>query len=126
MNTIRAKFRPSRALVASVKAQAKEPSAAPRRTKGDRLARSLALAHHIERLIEAGEVASYGEVGRLLGLSQPRISQIMGILFLAPEVQEEVLLDGTGMRVRDLPRAGAEASWQDQLSQDRKDVLGAI
>jgi len=46
--TLRAKFRPSRALMASVKKPA-SPAPSPRRTRSERLARQLALAHWIDQ-----------------------------------------------------------------------------
>ena len=112
MSTIRAKFRPARALMGTVTPEA--PSAAPVRAGVDRRARMLALAHHIERLIEAGEVASYSEIARDLGLTQPRVTQVMGLLLLAPAIQERVLLDELGVRSRDLQRAALEAEWAEQ------------
>ena len=113
MSTIRAKFRPARALMATVIPEAH--SAAPVRARMDRRARMLALAHHIDRLIEVGEVASYGEVARVLGLTQPRLSQIMGMLLLSPAIQERVLLGGPGVGARDLQRAAREAEWESQV-----------
>ena len=115
MSTVRAKFRPSRELVASVKERAKEPSAVRSRTKGDRVARLLALAHYLERLIEAGEVASYGEVARALGLTQPRVSQIMSLLFLSPAIQEWVLLGGATAGSGALQRVVRKPEWEAQV-----------
>lgn len=43
------------------------------RTMRDRLAHQLALAHWIERAVEDGRVASYGEVARALGLTKSKI-----------------------------------------------------
>jgi alkylated DNA nucleotide flippase Atl1 len=112
--TIRAKFRPSRAVLASVQkaeAGAPVPRKPRRRARADRLARQLALAHRIERAVESGEVASYGAVARALGLTQPRVTQVMGLLMLSPAVQERVLLGGAGMGIREAARAAREAEW---------------
>ena len=46
--------------------------------------RNLALAHHIERLIERGLIADYTQAARMLGVSQPRMTHLMGLLLLAP------------------------------------------
>ena len=114
MTTVRAKFRPARAVLASVQkpeAGAPAPAPPPRRARSERLARQLALAHWIERAIEAGEVASYGDVARRLGLTQPRITQVMSLLFLPPEMQERVLL-GTGrVGIREAMRVARSAEW---------------
>jgi hypothetical protein len=115
VSTVRAKFRPARAVLASVKEpEAGAPAQAPppRSTRSERLARQLALAHWIERAIEAGEVASYGDVARRLGLTQPRVSQVMGLLFLPPEMQERALMGG-GLGIREAIRVAREAVWED-------------
>ncbi len=56
-----------------------------------RTARMLALAHHIERLIEAGELTGYAEAARSLGLTRARLTQVMNLLLLAPQIQERIL-----------------------------------
>ena len=115
MSTIRAKFRPARALLASVKAEAGEPRPVSRpRARSERLARQLALAHRIERSIEAGEVRSYGDVARRLGLTQPRVTQIMGLLSLSPVMQERVLLREEVVGIRAATRASRETEWDQQ------------
>jgi hypothetical protein len=113
VTTVRAKFRPSRALLASVKAEVGEPASRPpcrRRSRPERLARLLGLAHYIERKIEAGEVASYGEVARRLGLTQPRITQIVSLILLPPTVQERVLF-GSDLGIREAIRLVDRADW---------------
>ena len=113
VTSVRAKFRPSRALLASVKAEVGEPKQAPRRrTRADRLARQLALAYWIERQIEAGEVASYGNIAMRLGLSQPRVTQIMGLLLLPSAMQERVLLGEGRVGIREAMQTARDASWR--------------
>lgn len=99
-------------MVARAAPKAEEPAQRPARA--DRLARMLALAHYIERLIEAGEVASYGEVARALGLTQPRVTQVMGLLFLSPAIQERVLLGEMSTTSGSLMRVAREAEWESQ------------
>jgi alkylated DNA nucleotide flippase Atl1 len=111
--TIRAKFRPARSVLASVSPEAGAPASAPRRARADRLARQLALAHWIERAIESGEVRSYGAVARALGLTQPRVTQVMALLFLAPTLQGQALV-GSGLGIRKAMRVGREAEWAAQ------------
>ncbi len=43
-------------------------------------ARNLALAHHIERLIDRGVIVDYTQAARMLGVSQPRMTHLMGLL----------------------------------------------
>jgi hypothetical protein len=56
-----------------------------------RVAKLLALPHRFEGLLRRGEVADYTELARLGRVSRARISQIMSLLGLAPDLQEQVL-----------------------------------
>jgi len=56
-----------------------------------RAARLLALAHHVERLIEAGELRDYSEAARMLGVTRGRLTQVMNLLGLSPLIQEGIL-----------------------------------
>jgi hypothetical protein len=56
-----------------------------------RISRLMALAHHLEQLIVSGQVKDYAELARLGHVSRARITQIMNLLLLAPEIQEEIL-----------------------------------
>lgn len=56
-----------------------------------RVARVLALAHHIEAGIASGRWKNASEVSRALGLSRNRLSQVLALLNLAPDLQEQVL-----------------------------------
>ncbi|MBL8825189.1 MAG: hypothetical protein JNJ77_21560 [Planctomycetia bacterium] len=56
-----------------------------------RISRLMALAHHLERLVVTGVVKDYAELARLGHVSRARISQIMNLLLLAPDIQEAIL-----------------------------------
>jgi hypothetical protein len=56
-----------------------------------RVSRLLALAHRFDELIKAGEVAGYSELAKLGHVTPARVSQVMRLLYLAPDIQEEVL-----------------------------------
>jgi hypothetical protein len=56
-----------------------------------RISRLLALAHHFERLVVTGVVKDYAELARLGNVSRARITQIMNLLLLAPDIQEAIL-----------------------------------
>jgi hypothetical protein len=56
-----------------------------------RVARLLALAHHYQRLLDEGDVLNYADLARLTGVTRARVSQIMDLLILAPDIQEEIL-----------------------------------
>lgn len=56
-----------------------------------RVARFMALAIRFDELIQAGEVADYAELARLAHVTRARITQIMNLRMLAPDIQEAVL-----------------------------------
>ena len=56
-----------------------------------RVARLLALAHKFQGMLDRGEVASMAELARLGCVTPARITQIMDLLLLAPDIQEEIL-----------------------------------
>jgi len=56
-----------------------------------RISRLLALAHHIQELIDTGQVRDLAEVARLGHITRARMTQIMNLLLLAPDIQEEIL-----------------------------------
>ncbi len=77
-------------------------------------ARNLALAHHIERLIERGVIADYTQAARMLGVSQPRMTHLMGLLLLAPAIQEAILMGHVGPGDKELRRLARMAEWDAQ------------
>jgi hypothetical protein len=56
-----------------------------------RLSRLMALAIRMEDLIRAGGIADYSELAQLGRVSRARITQIMNLLALAPDIQEQIL-----------------------------------
>ena len=94
-----------------------EKSAPAREAKvPSRLARMLALAHHVERLVEAGELESYSAAADALGLTRARLTQVMNLLLLAPAVQERVLFGHGRATERSLRSTVGKANWTKQLS----------
>ena len=65
--------------------------AAPAAGRVPRVARWLALAHRLEGLLGDGAVKGYGELARLGHVTRARVSQIMSLLQLAPDLQEAIL-----------------------------------
>jgi hypothetical protein len=55
------------------------------------IARRLALAHRIAEEVESGKYSDYADVARQHGLTRARVTQLMNLLLLAPDIQEEVL-----------------------------------
>ncbi len=83
--------------------QLKAGSAPPEVTPGrvPRVARLMALAIRFERLVRDGEVADYADIARLGHISRARVTQIMNLLNLAPDIQETVLFLPAVERGRD-------------------------
>ena len=56
-----------------------------------RIARLMALAIRFDRLIREGEVTDQADLARLGHVTRARVTQIMNLLHLAPDIQEELL-----------------------------------
>lgn len=56
-----------------------------------RISRLMALAIRLERMLHTGEVSDINELARLGHVTQPRMSQILSLTLLAPDIQEELL-----------------------------------
>ena len=56
-----------------------------------RVTRLMALAIRFDKLIQAGEVADYSALAHLGHVTRARVTQIMNLLMLAPDIQEEIL-----------------------------------
>lgn len=56
-----------------------------------RITRLMALAIRFDELIQSGEVTDYAELACLGHVSRARVTQIMNLLMLAPDIQEEIL-----------------------------------
>ena len=82
----------------------------------------MALAIHFERLIVEGVVTDQSELARLARVTQPRMTQILNLLHLAPDIQETLLFlprvtEGRDpITERDLRPIVAETSWARQRS----------
>jgi hypothetical protein len=85
-----------------------------------RVARWMALAIRFEQLLRDGYVGSYAELARLGHVSHARVSQIMNLLYLAPDLQEAILFLPRTQRGRDpvilhdLQTIAAELDWPSQ------------
>ena len=56
-----------------------------------RIARLMALALRFEHLVRTASVRDYAELARLGQVSRARVTQIMNLLHLAPDIQEAIL-----------------------------------
>ncbi|MCE3018115.1 MAG: hypothetical protein ACK56W_05535 [Pirellula sp.] len=69
------------------------PPTAPERPKGrlPRITRYMALAIYYEDLIRQGHVHDYAEIATLGHVTRARVTQIMNLRLLAPDIQEQLL-----------------------------------
>jgi hypothetical protein len=85
-----------------------------------RVSRLMALALRFEAMVHAGEVASYADLARLGHVTRSRVSQIMNLLYLAPDIQESILFLPRTLRgsdpiiLRDLQPIAAKYDWREQ------------
>jgi hypothetical protein len=69
------------------------PEAAPASGNGrlPRVTQVMALAIHFQDMIHRGEATDYADLARLGCLTRERMSQIMELVWLAPNIQQEIL-----------------------------------
>ncbi len=85
-----------------------------------RISRYMALAIHFEDLIRQGVVTDYADLARLGHVTRARVTQIMNLRLLAPEIQEELLLgeknrdDRTPIQLKSLQVLATICSWRTQ------------
>lgn len=94
------------------------------------VARLLALGHQFRGLLDRGEVGGVGELARRLGVSQPRVSQLVALTYLCPQIQAEVAaleaVDGVEpMTERPLREVLRCVGWRRQVERWRAHVDGA-
>jgi DNA invertase Pin-like site-specific DNA recombinase len=98
----------------------------PRAENAPRITRLMALAVKFEGLIQQGVVKDYAELARLGQVSRARITQIMNLLNLAPDIQEAILfMTGEGpaeqsLRETSVRTLSAEVIWSRQREQWKK------
>lgn len=67
------------------------PVVVEERNRPLRVARMLAVAHEIVRLVDVGEFEDLADAARVLGFTRARITQLVDLTLLAPDIQEAVL-----------------------------------
>ncbi len=73
-------------------ASACAPAGTNRPGKLPRVTRLMALAIKFEQMVARGEVRDYADLARLGFVTRARMTQIMNLLNLAPDIQEAILL----------------------------------
>jgi hypothetical protein len=111
---------------AGPRALAREPGRVPR------VARLAALAIRFEGLVRTGAVASYSEIATLGHVTRARISQVMNLLNLAPDILEAILhLPRTQSRrdpihLRQLQPIASIPDWREQRRLWQELVRGGL
>jgi hypothetical protein len=66
-----------------------------------RVSRLMALALRLDELVRSGPIRSYSELALLGQVTRARVSQIVNLLYLAPDIQEALLFLPPTQRGRD-------------------------
>jgi hypothetical protein len=66
-----------------------------------RVSRLLALAHKLDGLVRQRTIRDYAVLARLGHVSRARISQIVALVYLAPDIQQDILFLPSTVRGRD-------------------------
>ena len=85
-----------------------------------RISRYMALAIHFEDLIRQGVITDYADLARLGHVTRARVTQIMNLRLLAPEIQEELLQRSSdshrssGVSLKELQELAMAPNWESQ------------
>jgi hypothetical protein len=105
------------------------PAGEPGGRSTPRIARLMALAIRFEGLLREETIPNYAELARLGRVTRARMTQIMKLLDLAPDIQERILFlpPIQGLNERSLRPLVSRIDWNDQrlLFQKIRDRLAA-
>jgi hypothetical protein len=99
---------------------AAQPSEPPAPTRLPRITKLMALAIRLEQQVQEGTIRDYAEIARVGHVSRARITQILTLLQLAPDLQETLLFlprvasGKDPITERDLRPIAATADWTQQ------------
>ena len=82
----------------------------------------------MERMIQDGTVKNYSELAHLGQVSAARITQVMNLLRLAPDIQEQILVGRTpehGLRESAVRKLSAVVLWSEQRDRWRELLAAA-
>jgi hypothetical protein len=94
-----------------------------------RVTRLMALAIKFQGMVDSGEVRDYADLARLGYVTRARITQLMNLLNLAPDIQEAILLYASTTHGRDsiserrLRKLTAVVHWGRQRKMWREQLL---
>ena len=90
---------------------------APAPPRIPRITRLMALAIKFQEMIDRGEVKDYANLARLGFVTRARVTQIMNLTLLAPDIQEEILFQSTRsnqFKERSFRALSLQPHWRDQ------------
>lgn len=85
-----------------------------------RISRLMALAIRFDDLVRSGEVEDFADIAELGQVTRARVSQIVNLLNLAPEIQEEILFlspvagDGEAVSEGRVRQIAGQPDWTQQ------------
>jgi hypothetical protein len=79
-----------------------------------RISRLMALAIKFQDMIDRGAVRDYADLARLGYVTRARLTQIMNLLLLAPDLQEQLLFSATTVEERRLRNVVKLVEWREQ------------
>lgn len=101
----------------TVQRGAAPPPLPPDQGRVPRISRLMAMAIRIDEMIRRGDIRDYAEAARLAHMTRARMSQIMNLINLAPEIQEALLFLPPTLRgddavtERDVRQVAAQMEW---------------
>ncbi len=96
------------------------PNPATPQGKIPRITRLMALAIHCDELLRTGQITNQSELARYAQITPARMTQILTLLNLAPDIQEELLFlprttNGRGeVQEKDVRQIAMELDWRKQ------------
>lgn len=86
------------------------------RSRIPRITRLMALAIKFQDMVDRGEVRDYADIARLGYVTRARLTQIMNLLLLAPDIQERLLSMPCSSELRETRMRGiaSDIYWPEQ------------
>jgi len=99
--------------------RAPKKKAKPKGRRSTKMAQMLALAHRLQDALDNGEVEDHAGLATRFGLTRTKVTRLLDITWLAPDIQEEILFTGSEngeepISERMLEAIVRESSWDDQ------------
>ena len=107
-------------------ATAPSASQALAKARVPRVSRLMALALRLDELIRTGAIKNQAEVARVGRVTRARMTQVLNLLLLAPDIQEQLLFlerpDGgrAGIILADVQAIARKPNWKKQRKMWRK------